>query len=66
MSDQTVHSTTFLTMNRGYQEAGVLLNGLYVSGQSSFGIGVFSSFGYYASKDWKQNIVPKFSLGYVF
>jgi hypothetical protein len=66
MSNQTIHTTTFLTMNKGYHEAGLLFNGLYVSGKSSFGIGVFSSFGQYAAKDWKQNIVPKFSLGYVF
>lgn len=66
LADKTSHQTTFLTMDKGYTEAGIILNGIYVSGNSSLGIGLFSSFGYYASKDWRQNLVPKLSLGYVF
>ncbi len=66
MPQKSLHNTGFLTMDKGFHEAGILLNGLWVSGNSSFGIGVFSSFGYYAPKNWRQNLVPKLSLGYIF
>lgn len=66
LSGQTAHNASFLTMNKGYHEAGILLNGIYVSGNSSIGVGIFTSFGYYASTNWRENIVPKLSLGYVF
>ncbi|MEY3741988.1 MAG: hypothetical protein RL371_891 [Bacteroidota bacterium] len=66
MPQTSVHNTSFMTMDKGFHEAGILLNGLWVNGSSSFGIGVFSSFGYYAPKEWKQKLVPKLSLGYVF
>jgi hypothetical protein len=55
-----------MTMDKVYHEAGILLNGLWVSGATSFGVGVFGTVGYYASKDWRQNVVPKLSIGYVF
>jgi hypothetical protein len=66
MSQTSLHSRSFMTMDKGFHEAGILFNGLFVSGSSSFGIGIFSSFGYYASKNWRHNLVPKLSLGYVF
>ncbi len=66
MSQKSAHNTSFMTMDKGYHETGILLNGLWVSGASSFGIGVFGTFGYYAPKNWRQNLVPKFSIGYVF
>jgi hypothetical protein len=66
MSEKSLHNLSFMTMDKGYHEAGILLNGLWVSGNSSFGLGFFSSFGYYAPKDWRQKIVPKLSVGYVF
>lgn len=66
MSQKNLHNTSFMTMDKGYHETGILLNGLWVSGASSFGIGVFSTFGYYAPKNWRQNVVPKLSIGYVF
>jgi hypothetical protein len=66
MSQKNLHNASFMTMDKGYHETGILLNGLWVSGASSFGIGVFGTFGYYAPKNWRQNLVPKFSIGYVF
>jgi hypothetical protein len=66
MSQKELHNLSFMTMDKGYHEAGILLNGLWVSGATSFGVGVFGTFGYYASKDWRQNVVPKLSIGYVF
>jgi hypothetical protein len=66
MSEKNLHNTSFMTMDKGYHETGILLNGLWVSGASSFGIGIFGTFGYYAPKNWRQNLVPKLSIGYVF
>jgi hypothetical protein len=66
LDQKALHSTSFLTMDKGYTELGLLVNGLLVSGNSSFGIGVFQAVGYYASPHWKQNLVPKFTIGYVF
>ncbi len=67
MSNQSLHNMSFNTMSKGFHEAGLLLNGLFVSGKSSMGIGVFTRFGAYANTgDWKTNVYPKLSFGYVF
>jgi hypothetical protein len=67
MSNQSAHNLSFNTMDKGFHEAGLLFNGLYVSGQSSMGFGIFTRFGAYANTgDWKTNVYPKLSLGYVF
>ena len=67
MSNQSAHKLSFNTMDKGFHEAGLLFNGLFVSGKSSMGIGVFTRFGAYANTgDWKTNIYPKLSFGYVF
>ena len=67
MSNQSAHNLSFNTMDKGFHEAGLLFNGLYVSGQSSMGFGIFTRFGAYANTgDWKTNVYPKLSFGYVF
>ncbi|MFM1947347.1 MAG: hypothetical protein RL207_1630 [Bacteroidota bacterium] len=67
MSNQSAHNLSFQTMDKGFHEAGLLFNGLYVSGQSSIGFGIFTRFGAYANTgNWKSNVYPKLSFGYVF
>ncbi|MFZ9587864.1 MAG: DUF5686 family protein [Crocinitomicaceae bacterium] len=67
MSNQNAHNLAFKTMDKGFHEAGLLFNGLFVSGNSSMGLGVFTRFGAYANTgDWKTNVYPKLSFGYVF
>ena len=67
MSNQSLHNLSFNTMSKGFHEAGLLFNGLYVSGKSSMGVGVFTRLGTYANTgDWKTNIYPKLIFGYVF
>lgn len=67
MSNQVAHNLSFQTMDKGFHEAGLLFNGLYVSGKSSMGFGLFTRFGAYANTgDWKTNVYPKLSFGYVF
>ncbi|MEY4605191.1 MAG: hypothetical protein RIT43_2483 [Bacteroidota bacterium] len=56
------HSFSIASMDKGYAEAGLYINGLFVNGFSAFGIGGFYNYGAYANPDWKKNIVPKLSL----
>jgi hypothetical protein len=53
-------------MDKGLHEAGIFLNGLLTSGNSSIGLGSFYRFGYYSNEDWKKNIVPKIVVGFTF
>lgn len=63
--NKTLHSVSFRSMDQGYYEGGLLLNNLFVSGVSGFGIGAFYHYGVYSSADWTQNIMFKFSLSFV-
>jgi len=65
-SNKEAHNFDFRSMDKGFHEAGVFLNGILVSGNTSLGLGAFSRFGYYADPDWKKNIVPKIVIGFVF
>jgi hypothetical protein len=60
------HSVAFQTMDKGYFEAGLILNNLLVIGSTGFGIGTFYTYGAYAAANWKHNILPKFSLSLKF
>jgi hypothetical protein len=64
--NKEAHSLAFRSMDKGLHEAGLFLNGILVSGNSSIGLGGFTRFGYYANPDWKRNIVPKIVVGVVF
>lgn len=54
----------FQSMDKGYHEVGFSLNGLVVMNNAAIGIGVFNRIGYYAESDWKNNIVPKLTIGF--
>ncbi len=56
------HSFEVHSMDKGYNEAGIYLNGLFQNNFTAFGIGGFYRYGYYADSDWKKNIVPKICL----
>lgn len=64
--NKEAHSLAFRSMDIGLHEAGLFLNGILVSGNTSIGLGGFTRFGYYANPDWKRNIVPKIVVGVVF
>lgn len=64
--NKEAHSLAFRSMDSGLHEAGLFLNGILVSGNTSIGLGGFTRFGYYANPDWKRNIVPKIVVGIVF
>ncbi len=60
-----LHSISFQSMEKGYYEAGVILDGMYVSSFMGLGIGVFYNYGAYANPDWKQNIMPKIAISFI-
>ena len=53
------HQWTFETMDKGYYEAGLLIDGILTSNFMSIGIAGFYNYGHYASSDWTKNLVPK-------
>lgn len=66
MRNAGIHQLEFDTMEKGYSEVGVILNGLLTSGSTALGIGGFYNYGAYSDKDWKKNIYPKIAVGFIF
>lgn len=62
LNNKFIHGAQFRSMDKGYFEGGLILNNVLISGFSGIGIGMFYNYGYYSSKDWKLNIMPKISL----
>jgi hypothetical protein len=62
MENTTSHPFEVHSMDKGYSEAGIYLNGLFKNKFTAFGIGSFYRYGYYADADWRRNIVPKICL----
>ena len=58
------HSVSFKTMDKGYSEGGLILDGILILNTSAIGIGGFYRYGYYSDSDWKKNIYPKISLSF--
>lgn len=65
-SNKSEHNIDFRSMDKGLHEAGIFLNGLLTSGNSTIGLGSFYRFGYYSDQNWKKNIVPKIVVGFTF
>ncbi|MBI1836592.1 MAG: hypothetical protein HYR91_04935 [Flavobacteriia bacterium] len=61
-TNKTEHSIKFNTMNKGYCETGMILDGLINSGFSGFGLGVFYRYGEYASFNVLENFMYKVSF----
>ncbi|MFZ9029233.1 MAG: DUF5686 family protein [Crocinitomicaceae bacterium] len=66
MRNAGIHQLEFDTMDKGYSEVGVILNGLLTSGSTALGVGGFYNYGAYSDKDWKKNIYPKIAVGFIF
>ena len=62
MRSTGIHDWEFDTMDKGYSEFGLILNGTFTNGPTSFGVGVFYNYGAYMDKDWKNNIFSKIAL----
>lgn len=60
------HSLNFETMDNGYYEAGLILDGILTMKSSSIGLGAFYKYGPYSSKEWLQNLVPKLVFSFRF
>jgi hypothetical protein len=56
----------FETFEKGFYEGGLLLNNLFTSGFSGFGIGAFYRFGPYAYENTSDNLFIKFTTTFTF
>ena len=52
------HNSDFKTMDKGYYEAGLIIDGLY----NTLGLGAFYNYGHYSDSDWRNNITMKLSF----
>jgi hypothetical protein len=66
MRNQQLHNHTFNVHEKGFYEAGLIVDNLIILGSSGFGIGVFHRFGAYAFPEMKDNFVYKLSLKFNF
>ena len=64
LSGKEQHSASFRTMDKGFYEGGLILDGILIMNTSAFGIGGFYRYGYYSDSDWKNNIYPKISVSF--
>lgn len=64
MQNRTQHLADFKTMEKGYYESGIILDKLYISGFSTFGLGVFTNYGAYSHPKFEKNLTFKISLGF--
>ena len=64
LTNRSSHNVSVRSMDKGYFEGGLIINGILTSGFTAIGIGGFYHYGYYANTDWKQNIVPKISIAF--
>lgn len=58
------HSLSFETMDKGYTEAGIILDGILTSSFTSIGLGAFYVYGPYSNPVWDQNITAKISVAF--
>jgi hypothetical protein len=65
-SNKSDHAYNIRSMDLGFHEAGIFINGILVSNNTSIGLGSFYRFGSYQFSDWKKNLVPKIVIGVVF
>jgi hypothetical protein len=63
-TNREAHQWTFETMDNGYYEAGLLIDGILTSNFTSIGLAAFYNYGHYASSDWTQNLVPKVVISF--
>lgn len=64
MQHKEQHNVSFQSMDKGYFEAGLILDKLYISSITGLGIGVFSNYGYYSNPVFEKNLVYKLSLSF--
>ena len=64
LANRTSHNISLRSMDKGYFEGGLIINGILTSGVTAIGVGGFYHYGHYANADWKQNIVPKIAIAF--
>lgn len=64
--NRALHNSYVHSFDKGYGEAGIILDGLWVRQFSGFGIGAFYNYSpEFTSETWYENIVPKVSFSFV-
>lgn len=56
------HSPFVSDMRKGYYEGGIILDRLFVSSFTGFGVGIFTPYGAYALPQFEKNLLVKISL----
>ncbi len=62
MQNRNFHSPVFQTMDKGYYEGGIIVDKIFISGFSAFGLGLFTNYGAYAQPKFEKNLMVKLSL----
>ncbi len=64
--NRNAHNVFVPSFDKGYGEAGIIFDGLWVQQFSAFGVGLFYNYSpEFTSSVWHENIVPKISLSFV-
>ncbi|MCR9171900.1 MAG: DUF5686 family protein [bacterium] len=64
--NRSLHNVYINSFDKGFGEAGIILDGLWVRQFSGFGLGAFYNYSpEYTSDVWYENIVPKISFSFI-
>lgn len=64
--NRAVHNVNIPSFDKGYGEAGIILDGIWVQQFSGLGLGAFYNYSpEFTSEVWYENIVPKISFSFV-
>lgn len=66
LENKTDHNIDLKSIDKGYFESGLIVDGILVSGFSHIGLGLFYRYGTYSATNWKNNLVPKVSVKFDF
>lgn len=59
-----LHQASFNTLDKGYAEAGLILDGILTNKFTAIGLGGFYNYSSYGNEDWRKNIVPKITFSF--
>jgi len=64
--NRQLHNFDIQSLDNGFGEFGIILDGIWVQNFSGFGLGVFYNYSpQYSDANWRNNIVPKVSFSFV-
>jgi len=64
--NRSAHNVSIPSFDKGYGEAGLILDGIWIQQFSGFGLGAFYNYSpEFTSDVWYENIVPKISFSFI-